>query len=252
MLAKINHGWRWLGTALSFFVFSVGGVLLSLFVAPLLYVLPGGQSVREQRAQRVIHYSFKSYIRMMRMFGVISYELKSLEKLNEAKLIIANHPSLIDVVFLISMIPNANCIVKGALVRNPCIHFVIKMSGYIINRDAEDLIASASAVFSKGQALIVFPEGTRTVPSQPIQLKRGAANIAVRTNVDITPVIIECNPSTLTKQDRWYQVPNKKVRFHIEVKDPIKIGRYLENSNPSKAARKLTHDLSHYFNMELE
>lgn len=251
MLGKIDHGWRWLGTALSFVVFGIGGVFLSLCVAPILYVLPGGALTREKRAQRLIHYAFRFYVWMMSSLGVLTYEFKSIHKLADAKLILANHPTLIDVIFLIALVPNANCVVKGALARNPCIHFVIKMSGYIINNDAEELISSTSEAFAKGHALIIFPEGTRTEPSQPLQFRRGAANVAVRANVDITPVIIECSPSTLTKKDKWYQVPTQRVKFHIEVKDPITVGHYLDNSNPSKAARKLTTDLSHYFNMEL-
>lgn len=251
MLGTINHGWRWLGTALSYSVFGFGGILLSLFIAPSLYLLPGGGDARERRAQAVIHFSFKIYIEMMKVLGVLSYEIKNVDKLASSKLILANHPSLIDVVFLISLVPNANCVVKGALTRNPCIRYVIKVAGYIINDDSDDLIQSASAAFEKGHALIIFPEGTRTTPYQPVKLKRGAANVAIRTDVDITPVLIECSPSTLTKNDRWYDVPKNKVRFRIEVKDPITVRDYIESHNPSKAARRLTNDLSNFFNTEL-
>jgi len=251
VLGKINHGWRWLGTAFSYLVFGVGGILLSLFIAPLLYLLPGGKVAREHRAHKTIHLAFKFYIGMMKALGVLSYEIENLEKLSDSKLILANHPSLIDVIFLISLVPNANCVVKGALTRNPCIRYVIKMAGYIINDDSGDLIQLASEAFDKGHALIIFPEGTRTLPAQPVKLKRGAANVAVRTDVDITPVLIECSPSTLTKSDRWYDVPNQKVRFRIEVKEPISVRGYIESHNPSKAARRLTSDLSNFFNTEL-
>lgn len=251
MLGKINHGWRWLGTAFSYLVFGVGGILLSLFIAPLLYLIPEGKVAREHRAHKTIHLAFKFYIGMMKALGILSYEIENLEKLSDSKLILANHPSLIDVIFLISLVPNANCVVKGALTRNPCIRYVIKMAGYIINDDSGDLIQLASEAFDKGHALIIFPEGTRTVPAQPVKLKRGAANVAVRTDVDITPVLIECSPSTLTKSDRWYDVPNQKVRFRIEVKDPISVRGYIESHNPSKAARRLTSDLSNFFNTEL-
>lgn len=251
MLGNINHGWRWLATAFSYLVFGVGGLLLTFFIVPFLYLLLGGEQVRQRRAQSVIHKAFKIYIEMMKGLGVLSYEITNAEKLADAKLILANHPSLIDVVFLISLVPNANCVVKGALTRNPCIRYVIKMAGYIINDESDDLIQSASEAFKKGHALIIFPEGTRTAPSQQVKLKRGAANVAVRADVDITPVLIECSPSTLTKSDRWYDVPSKRVRFRIDVKEPIAVAEYIESHNPSKAARRLTHDLSNYFNKEL-
>ncbi|MEH6579252.1 MAG: lysophospholipid acyltransferase family protein [Amphritea sp.] len=251
LVAKLNHGWRWMGTALSFFIFGLGGILLPILVVPVLYLLPGDQLSREQRAQKVIHFAFRIYIGIMKFLGVLTYQISGLEKLQGAKLILANHPSLIDVIFLIAMVPNASCVVKGKLVRNPFMRGPIKAAGYIINDNASDVIAAAGETFRKGHALIVFPEGTRTTPTQMLQLKRGAANVAVRAEADITPVLIECSPTTLTKSDRWYQVPDKRVHFRLQVKDQIDVGQYLNNVSPSKGARMLTSDLSNYFNKEL-
>jgi len=251
MLARLNHYWRWSGTAFSFFIFGVGGVLLPLFVFPVLYLLPGGNLRREQRAQKVIHKTFRFYIRLMRFLGVLTYSISDIEKLRSARLVLANHPSLIDVVFLIAMIPNANCVVKGRLLHNPAMRGPIKAAGYIINDSAEGVIDAANEAFQKGHALIVFPEGTRTTPDSGIRLKRGAANIAVRTGADITPVLIECTPTTLTKQDKWYQVPRRKVHFRMKVQDVFPIAPYLDAESPSVAARTLTKDLTHYFTEEL-
>lgn len=252
MLSKVNHLWRWLGTAFSFFVFGLGGLFLTVLIVPALYLLPGTAHIRERRAQKLIHILFRAYINLMKCLGVLTYESRDVDKLKGAKLILANHPSLIDVIFLIAMVPNANCVVKGALVRNPCIRGAIKVTGYIVNNGgAEEVIDAADSAFKKGHALIIFPEGTRTVPDQPLHLKRGAANVAVRARADITPVVIQCNPTTLTKSDRWYQVPESKVRFQIIVKDQIDVSSYLKDMSPSKAARVLTRDLSEYFNKEL-
>lgn len=113
------------------------------------------------------------------------------------------------------------------------------------------MIEAAADAFEKGHALIIFPEGTRTTPGKPLKLKRGAANIAIRAEADITPVLISCSPSTLTKQDRWYQVPARKVHMRIQVNEGLPIAPYLENSAPSIAARKLTADLADYFDKEL-
>lgn len=250
-IAKLNHAWRWLGTAFSFFVFGFGGILLPVLVVPVLFLLPGTTAIREHRARQLIHKTFRFYIGMMRFLGVISYQLEGLERLKGAQLILANHPSLIDVIFLIALVPNANCVVKGRLVQNPFTRGPIKAAGYIINDNESDVICAAADVFAKGDTLIVFPEGTRTTPKQPICLKRGAANIAVRAEADITPVIIECIPTTLTKEDRWYQVPAQKVHFQIRVAPKIPISTYLGQTAPSVSARRLTNDLTVYFNKEL-
>lgn len=249
--ARINHAWRWFGTAFSFLVFGVGGILLPIIVMPVLYVLPGSAEQRERRGQQVIHQAFRFYIGLMKFLGVLSYEVDGLEKLSNARLILANHPSLIDVIFLIALVPNASCVVKGKLTRNPFTRGPIKAAGYIINEESDKVIAAAGDAFDKGRALIIFPEGTRTTPGKPMQLKRGAANVAIRATADITPVLISCRPTTLTKEDRWYQVPSSKVRMRIQVNDAIPVAPYLQDSTPSVAARQLTADLADYFDKEL-
>jgi 1-acyl-sn-glycerol-3-phosphate acyltransferase len=252
VLAKIDRAWRLFGTGFSFFVFGVGGLVLPIFVVPVLYCLPGDALTRERRVQITIHYMFRMYIEMMRFLGVLTYQIDGIEKLKQARLILANHPSLLDVVFLISMVPNASCVVKGRLTRNFFIRGSIKASGYIINEEAGDVVTAATRVFDNGQALIIFPEGTRTTPSKPLQFKRGAANIAVRTVSDITPVLIYCTPTTLTRNEHWYQVPSKRVHFRIVVRDQLAIEQYVKNPRPSRGARNLTSDLTEYFNREIE
>ena len=252
VLGKISYGLRWLGTAFSFFTFGVGGILIPLVVVPIIYLLPSNADIRAKRGQKFIHHSFRLFVRMMKVLGVLTYSVRDTERLREAKLILANHPSLLDVVFLISLVPNANCIIKSGLLRNPFMRGPIKAAGYIVNDGNEgNVIVAATGAFDKGHALIVFPEGTRTTPLQEIKLKRGAANIAIRSCVDITPVTITCVPTTLTKSDRWYQIPDKMVHYEIIIKEAIKIAPYVSNMHPIKGSRALTKDLTEYFNNEV-
>lgn len=252
VLNKLNYIWRWFATAFSFIIFGLGGILVPLVIVPLLYLSSRNRMKREHRGQKIIHYSFRSFIWTMEKMGVLTYEVSGLEKLHDAKLVLANHPSLLDIVFLIACVPNANCVVKSKLLRNPFIRGPVKAAGYIVNNDEADVVINtASKVFDDGRVVIVFPEGTRTTPSQKIQLKRGAANIAVRTGAEITPVIIDCSPTTLTKENRWYQIPERRMHFTIQVKDKLEIEQSIVNLPPSKAARNLTNTLSEYFNGEI-
>lgn len=252
MLARIEFAWRWLGTAFSYLCFGLGGLVFTVLVLPVLFCLPGGQAARSRRAQWVLHRLFRAYVRTMSLLGVVSYQIEGVERLRGARLILANHPSLLDVVFLISMVPNACCVVKGPLVRNFFIRGPIRAAGYIINEAAADVIDAAARAMDAGQALIIFPEGTRTDPRASLRLRRGAANVAIRTGSAITPVLIYCVPAGLTKKQRWYQVPAKRMHLRFLVMDQISIKRYLEDPRPSRGARNLTVKLANYFNRELE
>lgn len=251
ILALADRAWRWIGTVFSFSLFGLVGILLPIFVVPLLRLLPGSQEQRNRRAQAVIHHLFRFFVGVMRHLGVLSYKLTGVEKLKDAELVLANHPTLIDVVFLIALMPNANCIVKGKLARNPFTSGPVRTAGYILNENNEDVIDLAKQAISKGDALIIFPEGTRTTPNQSLSLKRGAAHVAIRAGANITPVVIQCTPTTLTKEDRWYAVPSRRVHISIKVGNEIPIKQFIEGLSPSIGARKLTSQLTEYFTKEL-
>src|SRR3546814_20312302 len=89
-------------------------------------------------------------------------------------------------------------------------------TGYIPNDDPNVLIAECVKTLQDGRRLVVFPEGTRTVPGLPMKLKRGAASIIVRSEQPFLPVTITCNPTTLTKAEQWHQIPPTQVHFQLE------------------------------------
>ena len=163
------------------------------------------------------------------------------------------HPTLIDVVCLISLLPNADCVVKRAVACNPFMRGPVRAAGYISNDDGAGLVEDCIAAVRAGGSLVIFPEGTRSVPGKPLRLQRGAANIAVRGELDVTPVHIRCSPETLGKGQKWYRVPPRRFHVRIEVGEAIQIHPFLVDTPTSKgdalAARRLTDHLTHYFDL---
>ncbi len=79
------------------------------------------------------------------------------------------------------------------------------------------MVERASQALREGENVIVFPEGTRTTPGQPLYFHRGAASIAVRAATVVTPVFIRCVPTTLAKGMPWYRIPDRRVRISFRV-----------------------------------
>jgi 1-acyl-sn-glycerol-3-phosphate acyltransferase len=247
---SIGYGWRVIATGLSFMIFGIGGLLMSITVFPLLRLLTGADAKASKRAsQRAIHYSWRFFIWFMKSAGILTWEVRGAERLLQpGRLIIANHPSLLDVVFMISFMPMIDCIVKPAILRNPFMRGPASWAGYIPNGDPERLIEDCSRTLREGNSLLMFPEGTRTKPGQPIHMKRGAAQIALAAEVEILPVTITVVPTTLTKSEPWYQIPARPFHVTLTAAEPVSLTRFLpEGANRATAARHITEYLEDYF-----
>ncbi len=252
-LNTVNYYWRLFATAFCFILFGIGGVFIALVITPIILIIFRNKETRHINGKLFIHYSFRFFIEVMRFSGVLSYSVDGIEKLREpGQLVLANHPSLIDVVFMIAFIPRTDCVVKGKLSNNPFTAGPVRAAGYIMNGAPEEVLQQSIESLKGGNSLIIFPEGTRTTPGEKLKFKRGSANVALRGKIDITPVIIGCSPSTLTKSDKWYHIPPKKLHFTMAVKDKISVAQFTQEKSANIAARSLTKSLEEYFSQELE
>ena len=167
---------------------------------------------------KIIHLSWKLFVGIMSGFHLIKVSVKNKDAFCNLKgcVVIANHPTLIDVVILISLIPNAVCVVKGALAHNFCIKNIIQKA-YLVNDDnVENFLHKAENFIAEGFNVIIFPEGTRTnFQTKQNNIYKGFAHIAIRTKAAILPVLITCTPLILGKGQKWYDIG--KIRAHYEI-----------------------------------
>jgi 1-acyl-sn-glycerol-3-phosphate acyltransferase len=249
MFNRFVRFWRVFGTGLSFVAVGIGGV----FVFPVLNIVIRSREQRLVIARQMIRVTFRGIVGLMRVMGVFRYEISGLERLErQGLLILANHPTLIDIVFLIAFVKRADCIVKSKLWRNPFTHATVRAAAYVRNDDhGVQLIEDCVSAIRRGGNLIIFPEGTRTPASGSITLKRGAANIAVRAQCNVTPVLIRSVPPMLVKGEKWWRLPSCPSHFSIEVQEDIDIRPFIaEGVSHVLAARHLTDYLQDYFTRE--
>jgi 1-acyl-sn-glycerol-3-phosphate acyltransferase len=95
--------------------------------------------------------------------------------------------------------------------------------------------------------LILFPEGTRSVPGKALDFQLGAAAVAVRAGRPLLPVIISCDPPTLAKGEPWYAIPPRRVHFRMRVLEPVDlpshIGSHARNRDATQAANQFMLEL---------
>jgi 1-acyl-sn-glycerol-3-phosphate acyltransferase len=238
--------WRVFGVGLSFLAVGIGGV----FVFPILNLVIREPRRRKVIARNLVQLAFRGIVRAMCAFDVFQYQVHGLQRLDRrGLLILANHPTLIDIVFLMAFVEQADCIVKAKLWRNPFTRATVRAAGYIANDDdSVRLIDDCVAAVRGGGNLIIFPEGTRTPADGSIRLKRGAANIAVRTPCSVTPVRIQSVPPMLVKGREWWHLPDQSSHFRFDVLEDVDVRPFLEAAGSEVlAARELTNYLQRCF-----
>jgi len=240
--ACLGRAWRVLGTGFSFALFGVGGLVIGLVLIPLLSVFQSNATARQTSSRQFIGRGFAIFIRIMKALGVLDYEIQGKENMRGLRgtLIIANHPSLIDVVFLVAFFPQAECVVKQAVVRNIFMRHTVLAANYISNTDPHELLTVCIERLKAGANLVLFPEGTRTDPGQTLQFRSGAAAIAMRANADILPIVIRCVPPTLRKREPWYRVPPSRPVWKFEVLKAVPSSSWVSvTTDARQAARAL-------------
>lgn len=244
--------WRLVFTGLSFVLFGLGGLVLRLVCFPLVALLKRDPLQQRCAARWLINRAFYCFVEFMRRTGVITYSIDHPERLGRpGQMIMANHPSLIDVVLLIACLRDTNCVVKESLWHNPFTRGPVRAAGYISNDASIDMIEKTAAALREGQTLVIFPEGTRTTPGQMPVFHRGAAAIAIRSAASVTPVVIRVSPTTLTKAEPWYSIPQRRVHFSLSVGEDIDPQEYARAAPAPIASRKLDACLHEYFVQEL-
>jgi len=233
--SKINYYWRLFATFLAFSIFGIGGLIISLTIFPLLYIVPIEKTKKIRFSRQVVKLSFRVFIWYLKIIGILTYEFINIERIRnrESLFIVANHPTLLDVVFLISISNLPNCVVKQSVWSNPFMSSVVRSLGFIKNStDPEKLLFRCKKALEEQDGLLIFPEGTRTEPNGKMIFKRAFAHLALDCQKTITPVHISCEPIMLTKKHKWYNIPlDGPPHFCIEIKKDINVEPFIDLKN---------------------
>ena len=185
------------------------------------WILPRRRSLRVGRL--AIHYVFRIYTAILEHCCGCRFDLKDLEELArnpESMVVVANHPSLLDAVLIASRLPNAVCIMKGALVRNVLLGAGSRMAGYIVNDSALTLVRrGVESLNAAPTKLVIFPEGSRTSKAPIDACQSTAGVIAARAGVPVAVLTITMSSAYLGKKFPLWRPPQLPLTVtvrHVE------------------------------------
>lgn len=213
---------RGITVSLFFAIYGIGGLVLGFGLIPVLAVLGKKSRFFMRRTVRFIYIVF---VWLLKATGMIRIQIskKDRKKIAACKgcVVVANHPTLIDIVLLMSLLPDSTGLAKTEAGKNFFYSRVVS-SVFIPNTDVEKTLKDAKETLDSGVNLIVFPQGTRTQLNEKRKLHRGAAQMALRSKRDVEVLAIIPHIPFLGKKQMWYDVGDRTIVIEIKFVRTIK------------------------------
>lgn len=224
-LRRAVRFWLLLGCFVSFWI---GGVTLAWSYAPVMWLLDRDRLRRRRRVQRVVRECFRIFHVLLRALRLVDLRPSSalLGLAPRPRMLVSNHPTLVDVTGILSTVDDACCVIKPSIMRNPLIGPLLRLAGHV-DGGRGDPASGAAALqacldrLTEGFSVLIFPEGTRSPVRGLHQFKRGAFELAARGSVEVLPIFVRCEPAALGKGAMFWDFPAEPAVLEIDVGDPI-------------------------------
>ena len=236
MTARLRAICRGTISVLLFGVFGLG----SLLITPLMLILR-----TPERCQPVVRTAWRFILSVFVWTRLIRIDRGNLGEIS-GSVIAASHPSLIDVVLLTSVIPRTMYVAKEPLRRNPLLAAIVRATAL---PDDATLPEKAAPFLAKGWNVLIFPEGTRSPADGGVQpLRRGAAQLALRTGAPVACIRLKTSRRILGKHQPPWDIGDRTVTYSLSLKTiPVEKA---DGPGVHAAAVRLTEGIDKWFKGE--
>jgi 1-acyl-sn-glycerol-3-phosphate acyltransferase len=225
---RLRRSVRRLGVALC-----VGAYFAASPVGYAIFGLWGSLPTRdpERRARRlrgIVSTAFRSMHAFLRWARLVDFDPAdhAAQIPSGPCVMVANHPTLMDISALLAADPNLVYPVKPTLFHSFWARPLFQQAGQFAGAGQDplrvaEMVEAAAARLAAGRRVIIFPEGTRSPERGVHPFGRVAFEIARRAKVPIVPLVITCRPRFLGKTSGFSRPPTDLPRLRIRVLEPL-------------------------------
>ncbi len=236
--------------AATFGYFWAGGTALGYVILPWVARDAHDELDRIRRCQRFVKRATRHYHRVLERLSFGSVDLEAYEAVigTEPCVIVANHPTLLDVTAFLAAHDQLCVVVKGELFRGRFVGALLRRCGHIdagegTELDGAAVLKAAQKRLEQGFSVLIFPEGTRSPIGGMHPFKRGAFDLATRAGVPLLPVFISCEPPAVAKGLPWWRMaPDVPFRLRLT---PLSLMEWRPWEGRSREFRKHVQRLLH-------
>ena len=197
-------------------------VLYSMFLAAIVVVVGLFDPAADIHDRIVNHWA-----RVFLTIPPVSIRVEGVENIDPSRryVVASNHLSQFDIPLLFHVLPlHGRFLSKKEVFRIPVVGRAMRTIGIIeIDREAgggssrRAITAGVKVAAERGYSLLVFPEGTRSRDGNLLPFKKGAARIAIDTQLPLLPVILEGSDRIMRADSKWIHPGH----VHVRVLEPI-------------------------------
>jgi 1-acyl-sn-glycerol-3-phosphate acyltransferase len=245
--------WRWwkiFRGALIFIAFYSSGAFFGWLFLPLYSLTTRDPIQRMRRNQIAVSTCFRVTLDLLRWARIFTFNPRLVDPALPGRpvIVVANHPTTIDVVAVLSVYRDASVVVKHKIWNDRFLQRLFRYCGHIDGGDGsmtanQTLLANVQARLAQGFNVVIFPEGTRSPPRGLGNMFKGAFAVASTTQTDILPVLVTSDPPALHKDAPWHVLPDHPVDYRVRPR-PLVTAR-------GASAKKLQRQVVELFRAEL-
>lgn len=186
---------------------------------------------REKRAHRlqgILRFAFGTMHAALHSLRVVDFDTRDLRTQipDTPCVLVANHPTLMDVSALYASVPHLSSAVKPAIFRRFWVRPLLEQAAQFQGAspgplDLQRMLDDCVDRLRRGYRVLLFPEGTRSPAQGLAPFGRSAFEAAVRAEVPVVPLIISCTPRWLSKEQGLLRPPRALPRLRLRALEAI-------------------------------
>lgn len=190
-----------ISAVLSHLYYGLGGLLFSLIGIVFIKLLPFNMEFKQRLFRKKIS-------RLLKSVMYTNYGLKNMvynphhEAFDKPAIILPNHTSFLDTLSIGFINTPFIFFVNNWVYNSPIFGKAVQLAGYFpITKGLESNEEELIEMVRKGNSLVIFPEGTRSLTNDINRFHKGAFLLAQKYDLDIVPLYIHGNADLLPKGD---------------------------------------------------
>lgn len=230
---------------ISFSIFGIGSLVIGFFLFPCVKIFIKKDSERLNIYSNIVHCVWQFFVKFLQITGIIKLEIEDINRLKNIKnsIVVSTHPSYIDVVILISLIPKTTCFVAPRLTENKFFKRIVESIFLISGKPLDELQKDAEKMIDEGFNILIFPSGIRHKKNEYPKIRKGASLIALNSKRNIYPVVMYTDFDFLQIGQPFYDAGERPVVYTIKCEAEINIDKYLKYNDEVFQKKELSEEI---------